>query len=156
MPQEIERKFLVKQDGYKKGASNSLYRQGYLSSNKSCGVRVRIVGDAATLTIKGATVGAVRPEFEYPIPLIDAQALLALCEKPLIEKIRYILSYEGMTWEVDEFSGENEGLVIAEIELSKEDEVFQKPAWLGKEVTPDPRYYNSNLIHSPFKTWTQS
>ena len=153
MPQEIERKFLVRHDGYKEGASKSYFRQGYLCSHKDRVVRVRIAADSATLSIKGATVGAVRPEFEYPIPLKDAQALLDLCEKPLVEKYRYTLSYGGMTWEVDEFSGDNEGLVVAEIELTSEGQDFQKPDWVGKEVTYDSRYYNAALIHSPYKTW---
>ncbi len=156
MAQEIERKFIVNHDGYKEGAYKTLYYQGYLSSHKNRVVRVRIVDNCATLTIKGLTVGAARSEFEYPIPLKDAQALLELCERPLMEKYRYVLSYKGMTWEVDEFLGENEGLVIAEIELSSEEQDFQKPNWVGEEVTSDPRYYNANLIHTPFKSWTRS
>lgn len=153
MPLEIERKFLVRYDGYKKGAAKALYRQGYLSTDKNHVIRIRLAGDSAFLTIKGPTVGAVRKEFEYSIPVSDAQALLELCEKPLIEKIRYDTAYKGMNWEVDEFLGENAGLVIAEIELSGEAQAFQKPDWVGDEVTSDPRYYNSNLIHSPFKVW---
>ena len=153
MALEIERKFLVKYDGYKKNSSESLYCQGYLKSGGNSVVRVRIAGDKAFLTIKGAAKGTVRHEFEYPIPINDAKFMLKLCEKPLIEKVRYIVDYEGMTWEVDEFLGENQGLVIAEIELTSENQTFQKPDWVGEEVTSSPRYYNSNLIHSPFKTW---
>lgn len=131
----------------------SLYRQGYLCSHESRVVRVRIVDDHAMLTIKGPTTGAVRSEFEYTVPLSDAEALLALCEKPLIEKYRYKLLHTGMLWEIDEFLGENLGLVVAEIELPHENTPFIKPSWVGREVTHDPRYYNSNLIRSPFSTW---
>lgn len=111
------------------------------------------MADKAALTIKGAVVGATRPEFEYEIPLDEANQLLDLCEKPLIEKTRYKIEYRGLMWEVDEFHGMNEGLVIAECELDLEDQAIDKPDWIGGEVTDDPRYYNSNLIATPFTSW---
>ena len=156
MALEIERKFLVIGDGYKKGATKSLYCQGYLSSNPDRVVRVRIVDDSALLTIKGPSNGAVRSEFEYSIPFNDAKSLLELCEKPVIEKYRYKVTFGGMLWEIDEFLGDNLGLVVAEIELANEADYFEKPSWLSKEVTTDPRYYNSNLIHHPYKTWNNT
>lgn len=156
MPTEIERKFLVLNEDYKIGASKSLYRQGYLSCNENCVVRIRIADNTAKLTIKGHSVGAVRPEFEYTIPLNDASALLSLCEKPLIEKYRYKVPFENRIWEVDEFLGDNEGLVVAELELDNEEQPFSKPGWVGTEVTSDPRYFNSNLTHHPFKDWKKS
>ena len=149
---EIERKFLVSGDAWRNN-SGVLYRQGYLNRDKARTVRVRIAGDAAFLTIKGKSSGATRAEFEYPVPLEDAQALLALCDDPLIEKTRYIVLYAGHRWEVDEFAGDNAGLVVAELELSAEDEAFEHPAWLGAEVTHDARYFNSNLATHPFRTW---
>lgn len=152
---EIERKFLVVGDAWRAGAHGALLRQGYLSSQPERIVRVRIEGDAAVLTIKGKTVGASRGEWEYPIPMADAQAFLdTLCERPLIEKRRYRIAHAGMVWEVDEFLGENAGLVVAEIELDSEDQAFEKPAWAGAEVTHDPRYYNANLLRHPYAHWT--
>ncbi|RYZ78810.1 MAG: CYTH domain-containing protein, partial [Moraxellaceae bacterium] len=127
--------------------------QGYLSRSKECTVRIRIAGDQGFLTIKGATVGASRTEFEYDIPLVDARAMLAMCDGPLIEKYRRNILYDGMVWEVDEFLGENQGLVVAEIELESETQAFAKPDWIGEEVTQDSRYYNSNLSVSPFNSW---
>ena len=151
---EIERKFLVCGDGWKALAEGVLLRQGYLSSAPDRTVRVRGEGGAAMLTIKGRSAGATRSEWEYPIPIPDAQALLdALCERPLIEKKRYRIPFEGMVWEVDEFLGENAGLVVAEIELSAEDQAFSKPDWVGEEVTHDPRYFNSSLIRNPYSRW---
>lgn len=149
---EIERKFLVSGDAWRND-SGVLYRQGYLNRDKARTVRVRIAGEAAFLTIKGKSTGATRAEFEYPVPLDDAQALLALCDGPLIEKTRYIIEHAGHRWEVDEFAGDNAGLVVAELELSAEDEAFDAPAWLGPEVTLDARYFNSNLATQPFCTW---
>ena len=117
-------------------------------------MRVRTVADKGYLTIKGINVGARRLEFEYEIPIQDAEEMLTeLCEKPLIEKNRYKLEHEGLLWEIDEFFGENAGLVLAEVELTSEDQVFAKPAWAGEEVTEDPRYYNANLIQNPFTQW---
>lgn len=154
MTREIEKKFLVQTNDWKRGVKGILYRQGYLSTHKERTVRVRTEGNQAVLTIKGLTVGASRPEFEYLIPLEHAiQMLDQLCEKPLIEKSRYKISHKDHIWEVDEFLGLNRGLIVAEIELQSEDEPFEKPGWIGKEVTADPRYFNSNLVTSPFSTW---
>jgi len=124
-----------------------------LNRDKARTVRVRIAGEEAFLTIKGTSVGARRAEFEYPIPVWDARELLALCEQPLIEKNRRKILHEGFVWEVDEFLGENLGLVVAEIELPAEDSVFAKPDWVGEEVTEDARYFNSNLSCTPFNRW---
>lgn len=150
---EIERKFLLKGDAWRSLGTPVPMRQGYLSSDKARVVRVRIEGDAACLTIKGKSVGATRGEWEYPVPLADAEELLALCEQPLVEKVRRRIDYAGHVWEVDEFSGVNAGLVVAEIELDSEDAVFDKPEWIGEEVTDDARYYNSNLIKRPYSSW---
>ncbi len=149
---EIERKFLVHGDTWR-DAPAVYYSQGYLSRAKERTVRVRIAGEDAFLTIKGISMGATRAEFEYPIPVWDARELLALCEQPLIEKYRRKIPCEGFVWEVDEFLGENSGLVVAEIELPAEDAVFNKPAWVGVEVTSDTRYYNSNLAAHPYSRW---
>ncbi|MGQ3050646.1 MAG: CYTH domain-containing protein [Roseateles sp.] len=151
---EIERKFLVTGDGWRGQASmQTRFSQGYLSREPARTVRVRIAGDAAFLTIKGATQGATRAEFEYGIPLADAGQLLALCDGPVVEKIRHLCPHEGMTWEVDEFLGANAGLVVAEIELVAEGQVFARPGWLGAEVTGDARYVNANLAVNPFTHW---
>ncbi|MBI3349350.1 MAG: CYTH domain-containing protein [Burkholderiales bacterium] len=151
---EIERKFLVTGDGWRQQASaQTRFSQGYLSRDPARTVRVRVAGSAAFLTIKGATRGATRAEFEYEVPLADAQALLAMCDGPVVEKIRHLCPHEGMTWEVDEFLGANAGLVVAEIELESESQPFARPAWLGDEVTGDARYVNANLAVSPFATW---
>ena len=149
---EIERKFLVQGDGWKT-SPGLLYRQGYLNRDKARTVRVRMAGDAAFLTVKGVSVGATRAEFEYPIPVADATALLALCDGPLIEKTRYRVRVEGTLWEVDAFAGDNAGLVVAEVELAAEDQPFVRPNWLGDEVTHDPRYFNSNLAVQPYTRW---
>lgn len=149
---EIERKFLVQGTDWR-AAPGLRYTQGYLNRDKQRTVRVRIAGDAAYLTVKGATQGASRAEFEYAIPLADAQQLLGLCDGPLIDKIRRVVVHEGATWEVDEFLGDNAGLVVAEIELHSESQAFARPAWLGAEVTGDARYYNSNLAVTPFNRW---
>ena len=152
---EIERKFLVRDERWKALGRGVLLRQGYLSSQPDRVVRVRIEGENAMLTIKGRSKGASRGEWEYPIPLADAQAMLdQLCEKPLIEKYRYRIHHEGMLWEVDEFLGDNAGLVVAEIELKAEDQSFIKPDWLGMEVTQDTRYFNANLLRHPYKAWS--
>lgn len=153
MSQEIERKFLVVGEGWR-AAEGVLYRQGYLSTAQERTVRVRVAGDKGYLTIKGLGQGAVRPEFEYEIPLADANQMLdELCLRPLIEKKRYKVSYGGLTWEVDEFLGENEGLLLAEVELSSEDQPFDLPGWAGQEVTGDPRYYNASLVERPYREW---
>ena len=151
---EIEKKFLLTGTEWKQLATGTAYRQSYLNSVKERTVRVRTINDQGFLTIKGVSVGATRLEYEYEIPLEDANALLdELCEKPLIEKNRYKISFSGFTWEVDEFFGENDGLVVAEIELESENQVFDKPEWVGEEVTGDSRYFNSNLINNPYTKW---
>ncbi|MES2183801.1 MAG: CYTH domain-containing protein [Pseudomonadota bacterium] len=153
MALEIERKFLVIGTAWRQGAGTR-FRQGYLNRDKQRTVRVRLAGDQAFLTVKGPTQGATRSEFEYAIPLADAEAMLALCDGPLVEKIRRVVVFEGMAWEVDEFLGDNAGLVVAEIELASEDQPFARPAWLGREVTDDARYFNSNLATFPFSRWS--
>jgi len=150
MGQEIERKFLVKGDAWRVGEGVP-YRQGYLNRTIERTVRVRRVGDKGYLTIKGETHGLSRLEYEYEIPANEAEVLLdLLCEKPLIEKVRYRIPWGELTWEVDEFTGENEGLVLAEIELPSETYTFELPEWIGEEVSGDPRYFNSNLVKNPF------
>ena len=153
MGKEIERKYLVKGEVWKDLGEGVLYRQGYLNSQKERVVRARTMGPKAALTIKGITVGATRLEFEYDIPMDDCNQLLDLCEQPIIEKTRYKIPYGGLIWEVDEFHGVNDGLVVAECELESEDQSIDKPDWIGDEVTGDPRYFNSNLIANPFTTW---
>ena len=154
MAQEIERKFLVRDDTFKTGVTPLFIRQGFISTDKDSVVRVRIYGNRGFLTLKGSGTGISRTEFEYEIPVEDAHEMLEeLCKGPTIEKFRYVIEYEGHTWEVDEFMRENSGLVIAEIELTHESEGFLKPPWLGDEVTGDPRYYNANLISNPFTAW---
>lgn len=154
MAKEIERKFLVKGSDWKKLAKGTHYRQGYLNSAKERTVRVRTIDDKGYLTVKGITTGASRSEYEYQIPAAEADAMLTeLCEKPLIEKSRYKIKAGAHTWEIDEFFGDNRGLVVAEVELASEGQSFQKPEWIGEEVTGDPRYFNSNLIKHPFTKW---
>lgn len=151
---EIERKYLVKGDDWKKQGKGQLYQQGYLSSHPDRTVRVRTVEDRGYLTIKGRTAGASRAEFEYSIPYSDAQAMLQhLCEQPILEKYRYRIVYERVVWEVDEFQGENLGLVVAEVELNAADQAILLPAWVDKEVTDETRYYNANLVKHPFSKW---
>lgn len=151
---EIERKFLLVGDAWRTLGEPVLLRQGYLSSDPDRTVRVRIEGAAGTLTIKGRSQGATRAEWEYPLPLADAMELLdRLCEQPLIEKYRRRIAFAGHTWEVDEFLGANAGLAFAEIELASEDQPFDKPDWIGEEVTHDRRYFNSSLIKLPFSAW---
>ena len=156
MAHEIERKFLVTEGSWRKAALQT-YRQGYLSTVKERTVRVRTVNDKGFLTVKGISVGASRLEFEYEIPVADADEMLdTLCEKPLIEKHRYKLDHGGLTWEVDVFFGDNEGLIVAEVELQSEDQALDKPDWVAEEVTSDPRYYNANLIEHPYCNWQNS
>ena len=153
MALEIERKYLV-MEGAWRDQKGKKYRQGYLSSAKERTVRVRIIEDKGYLTIKGVSRGAVRVEYEYEIPGAEAEAMLAgLCEKPLIEKIRRKIEFKGFVWEVDEFLGVNQGLLLAEVELESEGQAFVKPEWVGEEVTGTPKYFNANLIHHPFKKW---
>ncbi len=152
MTEEIERKFLVKEGSWR-NEKGTEYRQGYLNSAKERIVRVRTIDDKGYLTVKGLTVGATRMEFEYEIPRRDADAMLDICEKPLIEKTRYKVEAGGFVWEIDVFLGENQGLIVAEVELESEDQKFLKPDWVGEEVTGDPRYFNSNLIKNPYTKW---
>lgn len=153
MGQEIERKFLVKGNSWRTGPGMRI-RQGYLRNEISGVVRVRTKGKRGYLTIKGSTTGITRLEFEYEIPFEDADQILdTLCVKPLIEKIRYEVHEGGFIWEIDEFEGENAGLVVAEIELQEEDQGFPYPEWLGREVTDEPRYQNSNLVKYPYWKW---
>ena len=155
MDVEIERKFLLVGNEWRALGQPVLLRQGYLSATPERTVRVRIEGEQGVLTIKSKSEGASRGEWEYPIPLNDATELLErLCERPLVEKYRRRIGHAGFVWEVDEFLGENAGLVVAEIELPSQDAAFDRPAWIGQEVTADKRYYNSNLIRSPYSTWT--
>lgn len=154
MATEIERKFLVTGDGWKQSAQGMLYRQGYLTTDKERTVRVRIAGDQAFMTVKGLSVGIARAEFEYAIPVEDARQMLdALCLKPLIEKMRYTLVYRSVRWEIDEFLGENSGLVVAEVELAEIEQQVSLPDWVGKEVSEDSRYFNSSLIAHPYRSW---
>lgn len=154
MGQEIERKFLVTGDGWRQGAQGELMCQGYIPTQDARTVRVRRVGDRAYLTLKGPAVGLVRPEFEYPIPVADAQTILTtLCQPPLIEKMRYRLPLGNVVWEIDEFLGENQGLIVAEVELTSPDQVVDLPDWIGAEVSYDLRYHNSNLARHPFRSW---
>ena len=154
MVKEIERKFLVVGDAWRAGAVGTRYRQGYLSATPDCTVRVRIGGDKAFLTIKGASQGISRDEFEYSIPAADAEILLdTLCRKPLIEKTRHKLPVGNLVWEIDEFSGDNQGLIMAELELPSEDTPFDKPDWVGEDVTGDLRYYNVSLVENPYSKW---
>ncbi|MEO1069620.1 MAG: CYTH domain-containing protein [Cyanobacteria bacterium J06638_6] len=154
MGQEIERKFLVVGDGWRLRASGELMCQGYIPTADARTVRVRQVGDRAYLTLKGPPAGLIRPEFEYPIPVEDAQAILTtLCQPPLIEKTRYRLPLGNVIWEIDEFLGANQGLIIAEVELTSPDQIVELPNWVGAEVSHDPRYLNANLARHPFNTW---
>ena len=154
---EIERKFLVNKDLWRPKSKGHLYRQGYLSEVKERVVRVRVAVDKGFLTVKGVTEGFSRLEFEYEIPIEDAHQMLdTLCETPLIEKNRYKEEHEGMLWEIDVFLGENEGLVLAEVELKRETGQFSLPAWIDKEVSEDPRYFNVNLAKNPFRQWHHS
>jgi adenylate cyclase len=152
---EIERKFLIAGEDWRKEihASHSM-TQGYLNNDPHCSVRIRTSGDQAWLNIKSVTIGSRRLEFEYEIPLQDALDMLASLQRgPLIEKVRHMIRYGAHLWEVDEFKGDNCGLIVAEIELSTPEESFEKPAWLGQEVTEDVRYYNTQLSKHPFKDW---
>ena len=150
---EIERKFLVKGNDWRE-AEGAEYRQGYLNTVKERTVRVRVARESSHLTIKGPPSGATRAESEYEIPVKDANEMLdELCERPLIEKRRFRVEYGNRIWEVDEFLGENQGLVLAEVELESEDQDFNRPPWIGSEVTDDARYFNANLVRDPYSTW---
>lgn len=155
MSKEIERKFLLRNDDWRAGDTpGTVFRQGYLSTVKERTVRVRIAGDKAFLTIKGLPQGIARSEFEYEIPLPDAEAMLdELCERPFIEKTRYRIEHAGLIWEIDEFTGANTGLIVAEVELDGEHQPVELPGWVGEEVSDDRRYSNSNLVRHPYSSW---
>ena len=153
MPLEIERKFLVVSDDYKLTAKTVDIRQAYLSIDENMAIRVRVEGIQASINIKSKKSERVNHEFEYVIPLDEAQSLIKMSSYLMIEKTRHVVGYKGKTWEVDEFHGDNSGLTVAEIELDDENEVFEKPPWLGEEVTDDYQYLNSNLAKNPFSSW---
>lgn len=157
MGTEIERKFLLRDDSWRRDVIQSTrFQQRYLplGEGRSGSGRVRIAGDRAFLTLKTPVKGFSRSEFEYEIPVADAKEILRdLCTGASIEKIRHLVPYKGFVWEIDEFAGDNTGLTVAEIELKSEDSVFPLPPWIGEEVTGDPRYFNSVLAEHPFSTW---
>ena len=153
MPLEIERKFLVLSDDYKLSAKTVDIRQAYLSIDGNMAIRVRVEGIQASINIKSKKSERVNHEFEYVIPVDEARSLIRMSAYLVIEKTRHMVTYEGKTWEVDEFHADNEGLTVAEIELDDENEVFESPPWLGEEVTADYRYLNSNLAKNPFLCW---
>ena len=151
---EIERKFLIKQDKWQPPNKGKIYRQGYIYTHNGNTVRIRVAGDEGYLTLKSKTTGSTRAEFEYTIPLAEAEEMLdSLCDRPLIEKIRYKVTVDGFLWEVDKFLGDNEGLLLAEVELEKEGQDIVLPEWIDKEVTDDPRYYNASLAKNPYRSW---
>lgn len=158
MALEIEHKFLLLSDEWRSLVSRSeVFRQGYLSNNPAASVRIRIANDQASLNIKGMTIGTHRPEYEYSIPWQEAAEMLdQLCVRPIIEKTRHFVEFAGKTWEIDEFAGENLGLIVAELELMEIGESFQKPAWAGADVSGIERYYNVSLLSHPYKQWTEA
>ena len=154
MAQEIERKFLVADPSFLKPLTGYQVKQGYIPGKERSAARIRIRDSSAFLTLKSETRGITRSEFEYEIPLADAEEMLeTLCAPPHIEKTRYVVEWKEHTWEVDVFHGGNEGLIVAEIELATADQAFEKPPWLGREVSQDARYFNSNLAHCPYGNW---
>ncbi len=153
MAKEIERKYLVKGNDWKKLSQGQFYCQGYIATKGKQTVRIRIIGEQGYLTLKGANIGSTRSEFEYPIPIEDAREILdTLCDRPLIEKYRYKIPQGDLIWEVDELLGENAGLIIAEVELTDENQEIELPAWIDRQVT-DPKYYNANLAKHPYSQW---
>ncbi len=154
VPREIERKFLVRSDAWKQGGKPTRITQGYLSRVNERVVRVRLAGGKGWITVKGKSHGPRRKEFEYEIPPAHAAEMLdQLCERPLLDKLRYRIPIGDVVWEVDEFLGENAGLVVAEVELARDGHPIALPDWVGAEVTDDPRYYNNHLVSHPFSTW---
>ncbi len=154
MSLEIERKFLVRSDAWRALGEPVTIRQGYICADPVRVVRVRIAGEGAWLAVKGLNIGATRIEFEYPIPLQDAADMLdGFCERPILEKRRTRIPVGDVTWEVDEFLGDNAGLIVAEVELGTADQALTVPDWIGVEVTGDARYFNSNLIAHPYSSW---
>lgn len=159
MAREVERKFLVAGDGWRAGARGVRYRQGYLSAGEraGCTVRVRVAGERAFLTIKGPSAAGARDEYEYVIPVADAEEMLSrLAAGGIVEKTRYRVPFAGRTWEVDEFAGENAPLIVAEVELDRIDDEVALPPWVGREVTDDPRYTNAALAQRPFSRWGEA
>lgn len=156
MATEIEHKFLLQDERWRQLVERSVrMRQGYLISDTHCSVRVRVADERGFLNIKSGTLGIQRSEYEYPIPLTEAEEILdTLCEKPLLEKTRHYVRYGSHLWEIDEFAGDNAGLIVAEVELSRVDEPFDRPDWLGEDVSHDIRYYNSQLARHPFRSWS--
>lgn len=152
---EIEKKFLTINDSWREQADDGIHMvQGYMGSNEKSSIRVRINGNSANLNIKSKTIGIQRSEYEYDIPVEEAKTLLAtLCDKPYIEKTRYHILHDSHQWEIDVFSGENDGLIVAELELESVDESYMLPDWVGREVSDDPRYYNICLVTHPYKDW---
>lgn len=154
MGKEIERKFLMANENWRGRVEGVPYCQGYIATRNHRTVRVRIAGPVAYLTLKGPVQGVSRPEFEYEIPVVEAQEILeSLCDRPFVAKTRYKIPVGDLIWEVDEFEGENGGLILAEVELESEAQSFDLPDWIGPEVTGDPRYYNSYLVQNPFRSW---
>ena len=153
MPLEIERKFLVISDTYRDNAQSSDIKQAYLSVTEKMSIRVRIDGIQSFLGIKSKVSDRVNREYEYSIPTDEARSLMNLDDLPIISKTRYLVQYEGRTWEVDEFHDDNDGLIVAEIELDTENDIIKMPPWIGEEVTTDYRYLNSNLAMNPFSNW---
>ena len=154
MAQEIERKFLTKSDAWRSNAIGRFYRQGYLSTVKERTVRIRTIRNQGYITVKGIAKGAARAEYEYEIPVKDANEMLdTLCEQPIIEKMRYEIEHNELIWLVDEFEGVNKGLILVEVELSDENQKMVLPDWVGAEVTGDSNYFNSNLIRNPYLGW---
>jgi adenylate cyclase len=155
---EIERKFLLAGDGWRDVVRRrERMRQGYLASNDRVSIRVRIAGERASLNVKSGGLVAVRDEFEYPLPITDAEELLdRLAAAPLVEKTRHWVTFGGLDWEIDEFHGANAGLVVAELELESPDQSFERPPWLGAEVTHLARYYNVNLVEAPYGLWSEA
>jgi adenylate cyclase len=154
MAVEIERKYLIDLEKIGTLENGNKIKQGYITTNKNAVVRVRVKNDKGYLTIKGSNSGIARLEFEYEIPLVEANEMLdKLCQRPIIDKIRYIIDFDKHIWEIDIFYGENEGLVVAEVELKDENEYINLPIWIKEEVTHDDRYFNSNLMSHPFNNW---
>lgn len=158
MATEIEHKFLLQDERWRQQVERSVrMRQGYLLSDSHCSVRVRVADERGFLNIKSGTLGIQRSEYEYPIPLAEAEEILdTLCEKPLLEKTRHYVRFGAHLWEIDEFAGDNAGLIVAEVELEREDQPFARPAWAAEEVTDDPRYLNVNLVKNPYQSWTRT
>ncbi|NLE67293.1 MAG: CYTH domain-containing protein [Lentisphaerae bacterium] len=157
MPKEIERKFLLASGEWRAKARGFFCRQGYLAVNGRCAARVRIARGRAYLTIKGNRSGISRDEYEYRVPVGHANEMLErLCEQPIIEKTRHLVREGGVLWEIDEFSGENRGLVVAEVELRDEAQAVALPPWIGREVTADPKYLNASLVRRPYRLWSEA